>query len=112
MNQQRAFIIHGEDNVATALDDLQPGPVELIGEGGEGRTIDCREAIRFGHKIALSDLAAGEPVIKSSVCIGRTLTAIRSGELLHLHNIESQFDERSGTLDKDTGAPTEDNVYE
>jgi altronate dehydratase small subunit len=108
--KQRAFIIHASDNVGTALDDLEPGPVTLIGEGAE-TDLACLEPVRFGHKIALSDLTAGEEVIKSSVVIGKMLVAVKAGQYLHLHNIESQFDERSGTLDNDTGAPTEEDVY-
>jgi altronate dehydratase len=107
---QRAFIIHAKDNVATALDDLSPGEVQLLGEGERG-SVESIEAIPFGHKIALQDLAPGEVVIKSSVVIGQALQAIKRGQHLHLHNVKSNFDERSGTLDKDTGAPTEPDVY-
>jgi altronate dehydratase len=107
---QRAFVIHGKDNVATALDDLKPGEVYLLGEG-ERLIVESIEAVPFGHKVALQDFAAGDPVIKSSVVIGQALQRIKSGQHLHLHNVESNFDERSGTLDKDTGAPTEPDVY-
>lgn len=107
---QRAFIIHATDNVATALDDLSPGEVQLLGEG-ERTSVESIDPIPFGHKVALQDFAAGDPVIKSSVVIGQALQAIKSGQHMHLHNVKSNFDERSGTLDKDTGAPTEPDVY-
>ncbi|MGC4030381.1 MAG: SAF domain-containing protein [Tepidisphaeraceae bacterium] len=59
----------------------------------------------------MSDLAAGDPVIKFGVPIGRASRPIRRGEWVHLHNCDSNFDARSGTLDLHTGALT-DTKYE
>jgi altronate dehydratase small subunit len=105
--KQRAFVLHPADNVATALDDLATGPVALFGEGGLSE-VQCREPVRFGYKIALTDLVPGALVIKNNVAIAEAFLEIRKGEMVHLHNIRSRFDERSGSLDHETGAPTED----
>lgn len=107
---QRAFVLHKNDQVATALDDLQPGLVDLFGESLE-KEINCNEEVPFGHKIALRDVRKGDPVRKNNVVIGLAKEQIQRGQWVHLHNISSQVDERSGTLDKDTGAPTEEDVY-
>ena len=48
------------DDVATALRVLEPGDrVEI-----EGQVVEVREAIPFGHKVALRDLPAGAEVRK------------------------------------------------
>jgi hypothetical protein len=107
----KAFIIHPADNVATAIDTLEPGKVELVGGGRKGDTIRVQEPIKFGFKIALKDMNPGEPVIKNNAAIGKVKVAVKSGSMMHLHNISSDFDERSGTFDNETGAPTEEDVY-
>jgi len=104
---QRAFVLHAKDNVATALDDLEPGPVALFGES-QKKEVVCVEAVKFGHKVALADLDPGDEVLKNQVVIAKAYQAIQAGQWVHLHNIESQFDERAGTLDHDTGRPTDD----
>jgi altronate dehydratase small subunit len=105
--KQRAFVLHHADNVATALDDLTVGPVTLLGETTLPEA-QCLEPVKFGYKIALTDLAPGDPVVKNNVVIAEAFLEIRKGEMVHLHNIRSRFDERSGSLDHETGAPTED----
>jgi altronate dehydratase small subunit len=104
---QRAFVLHPADNVATALDDLATGPVTLLGEGIL-HEVECLEQIRFGYKVALTDLGPGTLIVKNNVVIAEAFSEIRKGEMVHLHNIRSRFDERSGSLDHETGAPTED----
>ncbi len=102
-----AFVVHAGDNVATLLADAGPGaPLRINGAGTAG-TVDAREAIRGGHKIALGAIAAGEPIVKYGVPIGRATRAIAVGDWVHLHNCASFLDERSGTLDADTGAATD-----
>jgi altronate dehydratase small subunit len=105
----RAFQIQPQDNVATMADDIPGGAVELSGAAhGE---ISAREKISRGHKVAVRDIAAEEPVIKFGVRIGHATQPIPRGAWVHLHNLASDLDERSGTLDLHSGAPT-DTVYE
>lgn len=110
---QKAFIIHAADNVATAIDALEKGNVELIGgkRNGKSISISISEAVKFGFKIALKDFKKGEDVIKNNAVIGKTTVAVKTGSIMHIHNIASAFDERSGSFDQDTGAPTEEDVY-
>ena len=105
----RAFQIQPQDNVATMIDNASAGVVELAGAGnGE---ITSTEEIAHGHKIAVRDIAANEAVIKFGARIGHATQAIPRGVWVHLHNLASDLDERSGTLDLHSGAPT-DTVYE
>lgn len=105
----RAFQIQPQDNVATMADDIPGGAVELTGAGrGE---LSASEKISRGHKVAVRDIAAREAVIKFGVRIGHATQPIPRGAWVHLHNLASDLDERSGTLDLHSGAPT-DTVYE
>ena len=101
----RAFQIQFPDNVATLMDDVPVGAVEII--GAAKATISAVENIARGHKIALQDIAVNEPVIKFGVRIGHATRHIPRGAWVHLHNLASDLDERSGTLDLHSGAPTD-----
>jgi len=105
----RAFQVHPEDNVATLMDDAAPGEIRLGGAGRGDLALD--HPIALGHKVAVRDIAAGEGVIKFGVRIGHATRPIARGAWVHLHNLASDLDERSGTLDLHTGAPM-DTVYE
>jgi hypothetical protein len=106
----RCFQIQPQDNVATLIEDASAGPVQLIGAAaGEVRAL---EPVLHGHKIALADIAKGEAVIKYGVRMGRTTKPILRGAWVHLHNMASDYDQRSGTLDQQSGAPTDtDTAY-
>ena len=101
----RAFQVHPKDNVATLLDDTSGGDVEILASNA-GR-IQSLEKISRGHKIALRDIAANEAIIKFGVRIGHATQPIKRGAWVHLHNLASDLDERSGTLDLHSGAPTD-----
>lgn len=106
----QAFCIHADDNVATMLADTAAGSwVEFV--GSNSNRVTAREPVAMGHKIALRPIAAGEPILKFGVPIGRATGNIEPGDWVHLHNIASEFDERSKTLDVQTGAVT-DTKYE
>ncbi|HEX9047797.1 MAG TPA: UxaA family hydrolase [Verrucomicrobiae bacterium] len=101
----RAFQINAADNVATLLDDADGDQVTIL--GAQTDNVRALEKIVRGHKIAVRDIAAGEAVIKYGVRIGHATRAIRRGVWVHLHNLASDLDERSGTLDLHSGVPTD-----
>ena len=103
----RCFQVHSADNVATLLDDVISGSVEVIGVASGGPPLIAREAVARGHKIALIDIAAGAPVMKFGVRIGHATQPIARGAWVHLQNLASDLDVRSGTLDLHSGAPTD-----
>ena len=87
----RAFVIKAQDDVATALDDLAPGLIALLGEAS--RTGICAaQTVPKGHKIALRTLTAGAPVRKYGVIIGTATAPIAAGGLVHCHNLCSNYD--------------------
>jgi len=85
MAGKQAIVVRAEDNVATALADLAAGEAIDVA----GRTIELRERVAFGHKLALAPITAGEPVVKYGEMIGRATRAIAPGEHVHTHNLES-----------------------
>lgn len=106
----RAFQIQLSDNVGTLLGDADVGEIEIL--GAQSDKIETVEKIAHGHKIALRDIALNEAVIKFGVRIGRATKPIPRGSWVHLHNLASEMDDRSGTLDLHSGAPTDtDSAY-
>lgn len=100
-----AFQIHADDNVATLLDGGDAGAARVL--GARPQDIVLLERIERGHKVALRDIAADEAVIKYGTRIGHATRAIPRGAWVHLHNLASDLDDRSGTLDLHSGAPTD-----
>ncbi len=104
--EQTAFQIHRQDNVATALAPLSPGPVRLTGEADQPG-LTALEEIPDGHKIAVTDIRAETPIIKYGIPIGTATADISRGAWVHLHCMRSNYDERSSHLDLRTGVPTD-----
>lgn len=85
----RAIVVDERDSVATALADLAAGEVLQLAIGGEEHKVALAAPIAFGHKLALTPIAAGDPVVKYGEAIGRATQAIGAGDHVHLHNLES-----------------------
>ena len=108
--KQTAFVIEQADSVATALEAIEPGKVQLLGDSLIPEITAVTE-IPKGHKIALRDISSDENIIKYGIPIGRATTDIPAGSWVHLHVMRSNYDERSSHLDVRTGAP-KDTKYE
>ena len=108
--------IHPLDNVAVALEDLKKGEtISVTAEASAGiqktasveetsapvpsaevsASILLREDVARGHKIALTDIAAGQPVIKYGCVIARARTDIPAGSWVHTHNAETELSENT-----------------
>lgn len=105
----KLFVIHGSDNVATAIDAVSPGYAGLVGTG-TGLCL-AREPIPRGFKLALREIAAGEEIIKYGVPIGRASRDISPGSCVHTHNMVSLNDERSGSFAAEDAAPQDMRYY-
>lgn len=83
------FVLDPRDTVAVAVTPLQPGKVveAVRGDGAVRVTVDG--LIPFGHKIAIAQMDAGDPVVKYGEVIGYALAAIRPGQHVHVHNVRS-----------------------
>jgi len=80
-------IVHfdAKDNLATTLRPLSAGEKVIV----EGHEIAVNENIPQYHKIALTLIRVGEPVIKYGEVIGRAAKDSEEGTNAHVHNIES-----------------------
>jgi altronate hydrolase len=79
MTTQSTFIrLHARDDVLIARQ-------QLVG-GTSVENITVRGLIPAGHKIAVRDLHAGEPVRRYNQIIGFASKAIQAGEHVHVHN--------------------------
>ena len=79
------IVISAGDNVATALEALDPGRVLAGGAGA----VTVRDAIPRGHKVALTRVAPGAAVIKYGSSIGVATEEILPGAHVHTHNVSS-----------------------
>ncbi len=77
--------LHREDNVAMSLSDFSKGNVVQI----DGSEIALKDTVEYGHKFALRNIRAGEPIIKYAETIGIASRDISAGEHVHVHNIKS-----------------------
>jgi hypothetical protein len=80
-----ALVISERDNVATALEPLEPGRQLRLGLFD----VIVRDYIPHGHKLALVHIPAGEPVVKYGSPIGLATGAIAAGGHVHTHNVAS-----------------------
>jgi len=80
---RRSLIIDPKDNVAVLLEkaDAQDS-IEV-----SGAEIKLTQAIDFGHKAAIQDLKAEDPVYKYGEEIGYMLVNISKGGWIHNHNM-------------------------
>ena len=75
----------GGDNVAVALRRLPPGTrLDALG-------LVLADEIPMGHKVALCPIGEGSKIIKFGVPIGSATREIAPGELVHVHNIKSDY---------------------
>ncbi|TYP56173.1 UxaA family hydrolase [Thermosediminibacter litoriperuensis] len=84
-----AVVAHPEDNVATAVRNLSKGEEVHVDVDGNEMRVKLLVDIPFGHKFALRDIEADMDVIKYGEVIGRATRPIKTGEHVHVHNIES-----------------------
>ncbi len=88
MQPRRALIMHPSDNVATAVEEIQPGEDVAVPLGEATLLVQATERIPFGFKIALEEIPRGEIIRKYGEAIGKASSAIARGAMVHIHNLE------------------------
>jgi altronate dehydratase small subunit len=83
----RLLFLNPKDNVCTAIAPIPEGTTLQIC----GNTVVIKQNIPLGFKIAGCDLATHQSVIKYGVSIGSATRDIVLGELVHLHNMKSDY---------------------
>lgn len=83
----KALQIHPNDNVAVVLSEIKQGEEITVNTENGLTNLQAKDAIPFGHKIALKELQADIPVIKYGEEIGKAESFIAAGQWVHLHNV-------------------------
>jgi altronate hydrolase len=89
--------LHPDDNVCVAARNLPGGASIRPSNGtltpalsqGEREHLVLGEPVRMGHKIALVEIAPGQPVIKYGQIIGFASQPIAPGQWVHTHNVDA-----------------------
>lgn len=77
-----AIHVNNSDNVGTAL--------TLLHKNDKALGVTIQEEIPKGHKFATTNILKGQPIIKYGAHIGVANRDIKSGEWVHIHNIDGE----------------------
>jgi (2R)-sulfolactate sulfo-lyase subunit alpha len=88
------FLVHSpKDNVGVVVvEGLKAGTAMLgvITETDTTLTLQARQDIPIGHKVALAPLKKGDTVIKYGEDIGRMAADVGAGEHVHVQNLKTK----------------------
>jgi len=84
---RRALILNPIDNVVNVLEEALPGDVIRFKLKNETVTIDLKEHIPFGYKVAVKEIPRNSPIVKYGQQIGFASRDIETGMLVHVHNM-------------------------
>jgi len=83
----RLLRLHLQDNVLTVITNFELGETVWI----SGQPVALAQRLPFGYKVAAGPIAVGEKIIKYGVPIGSATQPIARGELVHTHNLKSDY---------------------
>lgn len=100
----KALCLGQDDAVATLVSDVKPGESISV-ETLSGDAIDsviALDSIPAGHKVALRQVKAGEPIYKFGIAIGSATYEIIPGQLVHIHNVASFINSKDSPIVEET----------
>ncbi len=86
-NSDQLILLGSHDNVLIARKEIMQGNTVVI----DGTDVVLVRTVKLGFKVASRLIDAGEKIIKYSVPIGSAKTMIQKGELVHVHNMKSDY---------------------
>lgn len=88
------FVVHDAgDSVAVVVVEGVTAGMKLDGwimDEDKMTSVQARQDIPIGHKVALRDMSVGDSVIKYGIDMGRVVAPIQAGEHAHVHNIKTR----------------------
>ena len=84
--QKKGLYFTPADNVAVALEALSAGDTIVCRDGVI--QVVVTEDVPQGHKVAVSEIVKGSPIVKYGAVIGTALVDIQAGGHVHNYNIE------------------------
>ena len=84
------LLMHAKDNVAVCLADGRAGETVMpkTKDGRKLESIKLLDDTPYAHKVALTDIAPGEHIMKYGEVIGVATKSVRTGNWVHEHNLE------------------------
>jgi len=86
---ENVMVINEKDNVGISLSNRAAGEKIAAKVGGSMAEITLADDIPYAHKFALKDINRGEKIVKYGEIIGLASQAIKVGQWVHVHNVES-----------------------
>jgi hypothetical protein len=96
LTDTRLLFLNPKDNVCTAVSPIASGVTLQI----KGKDVLLEKSIPLGFKIASCNIAISETIVKYGVPIGSATRNIAPGEIVHVHNMKSDY-LPTYTLDKE-----------
>ncbi len=87
------LVHHKKDTVGVVVvEDLKAGTDMLcvVTADDSSFSLKSKMAVPIGHKIALTDIKAGDTVWKYGEDIGKAIADIGKGEHVHIHNLKTK----------------------
>ncbi|KLN58281.1 UxaA family hydrolase [Variovorax paradoxus] len=88
------FVLHdAKDTVAVVVVEGVKAGMSLSGwimDEDRMTSVDARQDIPIGHKVALRDMATGDTVWKYGIDMGKVVAPIKAGEHAHVQNIKTK----------------------
>jgi altronate dehydratase small subunit len=84
---ERLLLLSPTDNVLVAIRGIDAGSSLVVGR----QRIEVAERIPLGYKLAARPIGAGEKIVKYGAPIGSATRDIAIGEVVHVHNMKSDY---------------------
>jgi len=88
------FVVHDKnDTVGVVVVETVEANTDMTGwvmETDDTISVTALDAIPIGHKVALSDIAKGDTVLKYGHDIGEATADIAKGAHVHVHNLKTK----------------------
>ena len=93
MNTPHLLVHNRQDNVGVVVVESLTASTEMlcvITEDNSDFQLTTNHDIPIGHKVALTNLKAGDTVIKYGQDIGKVVSDIKKGDHVHTHNLKTK----------------------
>ena len=88
------FVLHdAKDTVAVVVVEGVKAGMTLNGwimDEDKMTSVEARQDIPIGHKVALKDMQTGDTVLKYGIDMGKVVAPIKAGEHAHVQNIKTK----------------------
>jgi D-threo-aldose 1-dehydrogenase len=83
----KVILLHADDNVVVCIAPITAGDNLTIDDA----EMHAAQDVGVGHKIARTQIAPGQKILKYGAPIGSATQAIAPGEWVHMHNMKSDY---------------------